>query len=299
MLTYHRLLISLFTLTSAQYFCLSTAQANTDFIIFSYDRPMQLYALLESTEHYLTGIASTTVLYRTSDERFARSYGTVQQRFPLVKFIAQSTDPKNDFKPLLLRAFKNGKSPYILFAPDDIIVKNYADLELCIQKMEEYGAYGFFLRLGTHLDTCYAVAKPQPLPPLTTLGDNLCSWKFKDGSLDWGYPNNVDMTIYRKNEIIKNLEASNYTSPNKMESAWASTQGSVSNRKGLCFCDSVIVNIPVNCVQKDYVNNHMNAWTTVQLLEFFETGKKIDITQLKGIKNKSCHINHELTFIPR
>jgi hypothetical protein len=295
----HRLFVNLIILAGAQFFSIQSAYAASDFIIFSYDRPMQLYALLESTEHYLKGIATTCVIYRTSDNQFEQGYEIVKHRFVDAHFIAQGSDPKADFKPLFIQALRNCSSAYILFAPDDIIVKNYADLEICTQKMEESGAYGFFLRLGTHLDMCYSMNQPQPLPPLTDLGNTILCWTFNSGSLDWNYPNNVDMTIYRRNDIVQTLETSHYTSPNKMESAWAKNNGSVSNKKGLCFRDSIIVNIPVNCVQKDYANNQMNSWTPRQLLDMFKAGKKIDISQLKGIKNQSCHINYDLAFVER
>lgn len=277
----------------------SPLNATADFIIFSYDRPMQLYAVLESAEQYLKGIASTTVIYRTSNNRVEQGYQQVKKQFPSVHFMHQDSTSKSDFKPLVVQACRAGLSSYIFFAPDDIIIKNYADLDFCIKKIEEYGAYGFFLRLGTHLDTCYTMAQPQPLPSLTTLNDNLYQWTFKSGTYDWGYPNNVDMTIYRKNDILQNLEQNSYTNPNTMESRWARNSGTVIHRTGLCFGDSIIVNIPVNRVQDVYQNIHMNSWTPLQLLELFESGKKIDISKLAGIKNKSCHIDFELTFINR
>lgn len=283
---------------AALYVFVTYLQASVDFIIFSYDRPMQLYALLESTEKYLTGIASTTVLYRTSDKPFAMAYKKVQQRFSYAHFIPQSSAPKSDFKSLFIAACKTGSTDYIIFAPDDIIVKKYANLDFCIQKMEQYMAYGFFLRLGSHLDICYTASKIQPLPLHKKVESNLLSWLFKDGILDWGYPNNVDMTIYRKSEVLPALESNSYTSPNTLEASWARSQDT-SHRVGLCFDDSIIVNIPVNCVQHDFANNHMKAWTTVQLLELFESGKKIDITNLENIKNRSCHIDYNLTFTDR
>ena len=304
MATKQQIRILIFVLCMLQFFCTPTILAiadytAADFIIFSYNRPMQLYAVLESTEHYVTGLASISVIYRSSDERYEQCYQIVRQQFPYVQFIKQGSQPKKDFQPLTLQAIKAGTSPYVLFAPDDIIVKNYVDLHLCIQKLEEYGAYGFYLRLGTHLKYCYAESKILPLPQITPI-ENLCQWTFKHGIGDWGYPNNVDMTIYRKNDILWQLEGTTYTSPNTMEGHWAGLyQKHAANKTGLCFRDSVVVNIPVNLTQEDWVNPYMHSWTTLQLLELFQAGKKIDISPISGIKNKSCHINFDLTFIDR
>jgi hypothetical protein len=294
-----RAVLMLFIIHNAAISTTPTTGNPVDFIIFSYDRPMQLYALLESTEKYLTGIASMTVIYRTSSERFENSYQIVKQQFPYVQYIKQGANPRKDFRHLVLQACNAGSSFYLIFAPDDVIVKNYADLDYCIQKMEEYNAYGFFLRLGTHLEHCYAETKPMPVPPLTYVDNNLCQWTFKDGTGDWRYSNNVDMTLYRKKDILWQLEANTYSSPNTMESCWAGYQKNVVNRKSLCFRDSIIVNIPANLIQEDWHNPCMYSWSTLQLLELFESGFKIDINKLDGIKNKSCHMNYELTFIER
>lgn len=41
-------------------------EMQTDLIIFSYDRPMQLYALLESINHYVSHLGHITLIYRRS-----------------------------------------------------------------------------------------------------------------------------------------------------------------------------------------------------------------------------------------
>ena len=282
-------------------FFISTINAGIDFIIFSFDRPIQLYALLESAAHYLTGMDSTIVIYRTSNEAFFEGYSHVAQAFSSVQFVHQGTGPQEGFKDQLLNAFHKGTSNYILFAPDDIIVKNYADMTLCTQALEQHDGYGFFLRLGTHLTTCYSSSLKQPLPFLSKLSNGIYSWTFQssDPRLDWGYPNNVDMTIYRKHDIKQFFETASYKSPNTLEGAWALLYATVSHKRGLCFADSIIVNIPINSVQEDWENRHMKSWTTKELLEIFESGEKIDIWPLAGIKNESCHIEYAITFTSR
>lgn len=277
---------------------LSQIQA-ADFVIFSYDRPMQLYALLESTEQYLKGIERITVLYRASNSRFEQSYQEVYKQFPKVNFLKQGNNPSQDFKPLFLQACHAGTSNYILFAPDDIIVKNYADLNYCAQALQTYNAYAFFLRLGTHLNYSYPHKKHSPLPPLQPIDTDMYSWTLRNGTFDWGYPNNVDMTLYRKDAIMPDLSNISYSNPNTLEAAWAGIAGRILHKTGLCFEHSIIVNIPVNRVQHDYQNNFMNSWNTLELLELFESGKKIDIQPLSGILNTSSHMEYELTFIQR
>lgn len=269
----------------------------TDLIIFSFDRPLQLYALLESCYYYLQGIANTYVIYRTSNERFSNAYIKVQEQFANVQFLKQGADPASDFKPLVMQAFYSGSSQYILFAVDDIIVKNYADLTVCTRALEACGAYGFFLRLAPHLDYCYPLAQPQPLPPLAKVDTNTFLWIFEEGQLDWGYPNTVDMTIYRKSDIQNDLQTISFRNPNTLEAKWAGKSDKVLTNKGLCFKESIVVNIPINIVQKDCRNRSMFSWTPEELLDIFEQGGKIDFMSLKGMINKSCHIDYVLKFI--
>lgn len=270
-----------------------------DLIIFSFDRPLQLYALLESIEVHLTGIERTTVIYRSSNEHFNDAYVTVKQRFPAVIFLKQCTQPAYDFKPLILQAVRSGKTPYICFAVDDLVVKLSADLRMATQALCKYNAYGFFLRMGAHLTACYTENQDQPLPSLTPLSDSMLSWTFSDGKCDWNYAHTVDMTIYRKQDLITQLMTMDYANPNRLEGIWARYARAQKNKKGICFADSAVVNIPCNRVQEVCHNRHMNSWSTEQLLEKFNAGLKIDIHSLYGIKNESCHISYPLTFIAR
>ena len=82
MITYKQLLSKTILLALATTLYTPTINAIADFIIFSYDRPMQLYALLESTEHYLTGIDSTTIICRIIEQTVYRSIHNCAQPLP-------------------------------------------------------------------------------------------------------------------------------------------------------------------------------------------------------------------------
>lgn len=75
-------------------FATNKTDDKTDLIIFSYDRPMQLYALLESVEQYVTGAENICVVYRASDERFEQSYQSVKEDFDKVVFCGRGMSRK-------------------------------------------------------------------------------------------------------------------------------------------------------------------------------------------------------------
>ena len=301
-LIYSMLAVTIYQQALNEAMCLQSvdnALKTVDLIIFSFDRPIQLYALLESIDRNLTGIESTTVIYRSSHDRFTQAYLSIESQFPKVHFIKQGTRPAHDFKPLVLQALRAGRSPYICFAVDDIIVKAKADMTAATQALSTTGAYGFFLRLGNHLTTCYSENKNQPVPPFLPVNDSVLAWTLKDGILDWGFANTLDMTIYQKKDLIKNFVTMDYANPNKLEGMWARYAKGQRNKKGICYLASIVVNIPLNLVQDVCHNRHMNAWSTEELLEKFNEGLKIDINSLYGINNESCHIAYSLTFTQR
>ena len=121
-------------------------------------------------------------------------------------------------------------------------------------------------------------------------------WDIRKGDRDWGYPNTVDMTLYRKKDMELDLKNLVFSGPNELEGRW-SWNGK--NSTALCFDVSKIVNIPLNRVQSVSMNPHMNYMNTQQLLDVFEKGKKIDITTLFKMKNPGSHMDYVPHFINR
>ncbi len=273
-----------------------------DFVIFSFDRPMQLYALLESTEKYITGLGETSIIYRVSNNKYMEAYRELINRFSWAKFIHQSKiDASRNFKRFTLKAAFSTPSQYVMFGVDDIIVKDYCDLNRCVNELNKTDAYGFYLRLGLNITQGYPASLRQKIPPYSLLEEDIMSWVFAQGecNCNWAYPNTVDMTIFRKNDIEEDFRQMFFKAPNNMEAAWHQRIHKIMHRKGLCFTTSKIVNIPLNRVQKVFNNPHMNFMSAEKLLVLFARGKKIDISLLHQLNNLGCHFDYIPTFIDR
>jgi hypothetical protein len=268
-----------------------------DLVVFSYDRPLQLYAFLESAYMYLSGLGRVQVIYRTSNDRYAAAYNQVHKDFPGITFIPQNSG--NDFKSVTLSAVFNTQNYYVVFAVDDIIVKDFINLEQSIELLRKAGAYGFFFRLGKNLTNCYSMNAVQAVPPLQQIEDDVFSWTFAYGEHDWKYPHTVDMTLYAKRDIEYMFRTLNYENPNNLEGNWASVASPIMYASGLCHATSKIVNIPLNRVQTTHANRHMNAFSPQELLEFFEQGLKIDIHEFYKMKNTSAHAAWTPRFVKR
>lgn len=277
----------------------ATPTKKADLVVFSYDRPLQLYAFLESAQKYVTGVGQLSVIYRASGQAFKDGYDVVRADFPHAIFYAQGSNPARDFKPLTLKASFESPSNYILFAVDDIVVKDTVDLEQCINALEKHEAYAFFLRLGMNLNYCYTMNHPQPVPRLKQEEHDIYSWRFSESVLDWRYPLTVDMTLYRKKNVEGDLRVISYHTPNRLEGIWCCRFNRVAHQRGLCFGQSKVVNMPLNRVQKEELGNRAMNITTQELLAQFNAGKKMDIVKLHGIDNKSAHMEYVPTFVDR
>lgn len=275
----------------------------TDLIIFSYNRPMQLYALLESVDRYFANLAKIIIIYRTSNEKYEDGYKKVKEAFPSVHFVPQK-NPSSDFKHLVLReVFYNSPSPYILFSVDDIIIKDRMDIHECIETLEKTKAYYFSLRLGLHIDYCYLGGFSQNVPYHIRIKDNIIAWKISSSRGDWTYADSLDMSLYRKKDLKKIFQKISFNNPNELEIKWVNYRklfDSLKRKKriGLSFKHSKAVNIPLNIVNLSD-NPHMHLYSSAELLAKFDHGLKIFIDPLYQIQNKSVHLEYQPIFVER
>jgi len=265
-----------------------------DLIIFSYNRPMQLYALLESSSLHITGLNKVFVLYRASSQEFVDAYDEVKKAFPKVHFVAQSSHAQEDFQPLLSKILLEGSSPYVIFSVDDIIVRKDIDLTNCVDALEKTKAWGFFLGQGKNLKRCYMLDCIQPVPPLISIQEDIFAWQFKEGIGDWNWPNSLDMVVYPKEVMQRDFAKLTFHHPNDLENQWL--KKAKLKRIGLTFSESAIVNLPLNLVNISS-NRYMNRYSPEQLLQKFQEGLKIDIAPLSEFAPISRHIDYEPCFI--
>lgn len=271
-----------------------------DLVIFSFNRPMQLFAFLESSEKHLTNLNQVHAVIRSSAEAYTEGYKIVEQRFPTVFMHYQGDKAPADFKPLLLSsAFnKKSKSKYLMFAVDDMIITEETDLMECTKALEKHkDAWFFSLRLGQNIDFCGRINRSQNVPK-GKRSSNMFSWKFQYSEMwsDWHYPNSTDTTIYRKKNVESFLKKARYTNPNILEGAWSKVKPKKS--KGLCFVHSRAINIPMNVVNPYFSSPNMQI-SVPGLLDKFLQGEKIDIDAFHLVNNPSPHVNYNPTFIKR
>jgi hypothetical protein len=272
------------------------SKKTADLVVYSYDRPLQLYAFLESSQKYISGLENVFVIYRTSSERFYSGYELLKTCFPKVNFIHQGKKPRSSFKALTLQYAFQDSNNYILFAVDDIIVTDFIPISRCVDYLEKTEAYAFYFRLGKNIKTSPIFKNIQFL---SKVDDGVYTWNFKEmkDDLYWGYPNSLDLTLFKKSEILNLVKKIEYNSPNTFEGYWHANSNL--NVFGLCFEKTKIINIPMNRVQEDCGNAHYNLFTKDDLLSKFLDGYKMDIEPLFQSAFSSPHSYYKPTFIKR
>jgi len=273
------------------------AENKADLVIFSYNRPLQLYALLESVEKYVKNLSETHIIFR-ADHDYLDAYKEVEKRFNHYKFHQQGNDPYSDFKILTLECTFSSPEEYIIYAVDDIVVKDEINILQCTQTLQKTNAYGFYLRLGLNIQESYMMfINPTPLPEYNLVDNSICIYTFNNSCGDWRYPNTVDMTIYKKEDIKNDLLSINMVNPTTLEYHWHHL--SDYNKKGLFFAESKILNIPLNLCYSQSTNRNMGLYSNQELLTKFKSGLKIDINQFYKINNNSPHMEYVPHFIER
>ena len=180
------------------------------------------------------------------------------------------------------------------------MVRDSVDLSLCAEALDTYDAYGFYLRLGKNTTRCYSMRRDQGTPSFREEDDQILSWRFNQGRFDWAYPNNVDMTLFRKKDIESVVRVPTYHQPNRMEEAFMRSARAIFFKKGLCFKSSKVVNLPLNKVQNVLPQNPaMDEYSPQDLLNKFAENLKMDIAPLHAVDNKSAHMEYSPTFITR
>lgn len=278
-----------------QGFTETSVQKQADLVIFSFDRPLQLHALLSSLKTYAQNLATIYVVYRSSSRQYQKAFDEIHALFPQTIFVSQDNDTTNDFKNLLFKYINESTTPYILFAHDDAIVKDYVNLNHCIQALEKNNAFGFYLSLGSNI-THDNHALSLKIPSFQEVGKDIYAFTFLDEKSYWGYPNTLDLALYRKADIIEQFNQFSYHSPDTLEGQWA--RKADKSKIGLCYKSSKALNIPLNLVQQDWNSRNEAIFTPQELLDTWNKGLMMNTQSYHQIINNSCHMAYAPAFIP-
>lgn len=273
----------------------SKDEERVDLLIFSYNRPLQLYAFLESTEKHLENLHRQYVIYRAGNDHYEKGYGKVKEAFPNVIYIRQSIEnPYEDFAPVVRKTIFDrniSTARYISFAFDDFLIKESIDLKEAVGLLKKTGAYGFYFCLGNNL-------KGHPKDQKLLIQEGVFGWQFSTMDGEWRIPNSLKMTLFKKEDIQADFINMKFHSPNILEALW--NEGANLSRIGLYYDRSKAVSLPLNiAMENERASEKISKISTKELLTYFDQGLKINTVQVEQIENESIDVPFKPTFIQR
>lgn len=240
------------------------ALLGSDLLVFSKNRPLQLYAFLESIKKNVKGISQLTVFYECKDEPFRKAYEEVKEAFPDFQFSVVDSN----FEQHLVQSVTSSPAHFVLFAEDQEIIKEPLDLTSLAEELQRRGAFGFFLNLNE------AVSHPISL-------DSLYAWQFQSEQKKFFQ---LEMALLAKETVLEIVKGTTFTDFDSFNGLWASCADT--KRVGLFFENSKTVKMPL----KDSPD---------QLLTKFQEGLKIDLSPFFQTKNETVNVDYEPTFVKR
>lgn len=270
-------------------------EERVDLMVFSYNRPLQLYAFLESAEKHLENVHRQYVIYRAGNDHYEKGYGKVKETFPNVVYIRQSVEnPSEDFALTLKKTLFDrniSSARYITFAYDDFLIKETIDLKESVQLLKETGAYGFYFCLGNNL-------KNHPKDYKLLIQEGVYGWQFSKVEGEWRVPNSLRMTLLKKNDLEFDFMNMQFHSPNILESLW--NEGANLSKIGLYYDRSKAVSLPLNiAIEGEGEAEKFSKISTKELLTYFDQGLKMNTAQIEEIENESIDVSIKSEFIQR
>lgn len=253
-------------------------------LLFSENRPLQLYAALESMERYLKGASSISVIYRADTSRFETAYEVTLGAFEKVKAIRQSK-PHKDFKPLLEQLLSESDSKYVLLGTDETVMKDFVDLDLCSRVLDRTAAFALYLAFGRNIQYSELEGKPLSLPISVEVGNGIFAWDVKRSEAEWRQGCNFAMNLYSKADLKRSLSENSFKSAEELLEAW--NRNLPNKTIGLYFKQSKAVKIPLKAMSEE------------ELLESFQQGLKMDIEPLFQVNNPAPQVDWAPEWIQR
>lgn len=254
-----------------------------DLLVFSQDRPMELFALLESIQRHVVGIDHITVYYESSKGAFESGYLDLKLTFPKVQFLKKDRDFKSQLLNTAL-APTYSSSPYVLLATDGVIVTDLLDLQKSIGDLEETKAYGVYFDLHPQFCYCAQLNRYQPIPTSTSLGKGPLAWQFSSGRDDWNNRGSLFFALFRKEDLAPCFAQLEFEGPDSLLEKWNLTQSP--NDVGLYYKRPKALHLapPLSLTEE---------------LEKFLSGIKIDLSSLFQQSPPSREISLDLSYTTR
>ena len=288
--------------------CESLPAKTVDVIIFTKDRPLRLYALLESHFKHVINSGHVFVIFTASHDTHAAAYNVVKKHFPCVHFIDEGgftpEMDKSSFQLAVESVLESISSPFVSPIVDEMVWLSgvdFQDIADFLSTSDPDGRGTFQLRLGlSYLNM--DLLSPHLVQTDRSNKTILCySWSSQEMKpIDAGYTTIVDAGVYSTSRLKSDwLSFRNYKHPGDLEAQWYQFMPSYGPGCSHFFYEnSVIVNVEsAEKVRSDF----SSASDSEKILESSSqllNNLHLDISTLFNYSPPYSHIYVKLALIP-
>ena len=264
-------------------------------IVFSKDRPLQLYTLLETYNNLVKNPVNLVIIYKSSTNEYSQGYKKVFNLYKNSKSKFTFIKESSSFKNTLDNVLESLNIKNIFFLVDDIIFIRKIDLSLAASL--DTSKFILSLRHSPHLRRSYT-SNMEQMPPKfhpSKFNNTINEFSWFEEKNEWSNPYSVDGHILSLAEIYAISRVSSYSGPNTFEYAISSFNSLSENKRGLCYSESKILNLPINRVQNES-NNVSGSVSTSFLLKKWQQDMAIDTSFFSGYIPEATHEEHIINF---
>ncbi|MGO9444874.1 MAG: hypothetical protein ACLPXB_08865 [Thiobacillaceae bacterium] len=267
-------------------------------IVFSKDRALQLYALLNTYFEHVRAPAPLFIVYTASTDAHDKAYAEIEaaiSQCPVnVTFVREGIS----FRDSVLQVLDQIGTTNLFFLVDDIVFIKPLDLEIASELNPLDAILSF--RHSPHLRRSYTASVKQTPPTLAAsrIGPDLLEFKWFEQGNEWSDPWSLDGQVLSTTEVRVLTRLSDFMAPNTYESALKSFNDIAEGRSGLCYSESRIVNLPINRVQSE-IPNLSGTVSPEFLLDQWNKGLMMDTQMFEGHIPTAPHEEHAIRLRPR
>lgn len=260
-------------------------------LVFSKDRPLQLFTLLHTYFENVKNPAPLTVIYDTSNQDYENAYLEIAEYFLDKSVRVAFVKEVGSFRETLNQELDKIEVHALFFLVDDILFIRPVDLSV-VNELDPQTAV-LSLRHSPQLRWSYT-SKATLVPPRfsnSPVSPELLSFKWFEREYEWSDPWSVDGQVLSTAEVRVLTRISDFKAPNSYEVALKAFNDIAANRIGVCFRESKILNLPINRVQNE-IPNLSGSISCAYLLEQWNLGMMIDTQMFADYSPISPHEEH-------
>ncbi len=272
---------------------------NFEVIIFSYNRPLQLEALLDSLIIRLDKKINLNILFKFDKKNVCKAYRELIEKYSShnnIKFIKENSPFKNAIIDLTKKIKKHHSNINILFFVDDQILFRVINLDSLI-KLSKYSLIST-LRIGLNTKWSFNLNKRQSLEDYKYKQYGECIlWRpqFKNDEISYVFSfdgSTIPLDLFDK--FSKYLI---FKGPNSLETSmnYGSLIYKIFKQRISCLKEQSVVNIVISKVQNETINR--GKFIDINnLIALFENNWKIKLDYKKIKLFNSPHIDYGFYF---